>query len=392
MAIVLAVNTGSSSLKFACYGPGETHLYQGVISRIGLASGKFSVQDGNKTMLASNHDAFPSIDHACEAMFTWIGQQSSDWQPAVIGHRIVHGGPSFTKPQLIDADVISVIEGLAAYAPEHIPPALITIRYATTRYPDLPHVACFDTAFHRTMPKIAKTLPLPSKFTAHGLEKYGFHGLSYEFLLSTLLAEDATRIQCSKIIIAHLGHGASLAAVKDGHCIDTTMGFSPTGGFPMSTRTGDLDPEVVLYLLDHEHVPMTDMKNVLNKKSGLLAISECSDDMKDLLQNEESDEKCKFAVDYFVYHVSKHISALVCALGGLDILVFSAGIGEKSDVIRQRICGRLSIFGVELNDSRNAAHDNIISSDTSKVEVRMIPTNEELVIARQSVQIISGAL
>jgi acetate kinase len=392
MTIVLSLNTGSSSLKFACYGPGEALLYQGAISRIGLASGKFSIQDRNKTVLASNNDAYPSIDHACEAMFTWIGQQSGDWQPMVIGHRIVHGGPHFTKPQLITTYVITAIEGLAAYAPEHIPPALTSIRYATARYPDLPHVACFDTAFHRTMPNVAKRLPLPSKYTTHGLEKYGFHGLSYEYLVSTLIAEDAARVQCSKIIFAHLGHGASIAAVKNGQCIDTTMGFSPTGGFPMSTRTGDLDPEVVLYLLDHEHVPMTDMKNVLNKKSGLLAISEFSDDMKDLLNKEDSDEKCNFAVEYFIYHVSKHISALVCALGGVDILVFSAGIGEKSDVVRQRICERLSIFGVELNDSRNASHDNIISSDTSKVEVRVIPTNEELVIARQSAAVIGGSL
>ncbi len=392
MTIVLALNTGSSSLKFACYGPGEELLYQGAVTRIGLASGKFIVQNGSKTVLSTNNDAYPTIDNACEAMFTWIGQQSTNWQPVVIGHRIVHGGPNFTKPQLINAEVISTIESLAAYAPEHIPPALISIRYATTRYPDLPHVACFDTAFHRTMPKVAKTLPLPTKYTVHGLEKYGFHGLSYEYLLSALNAEGSTRVQRSKIVIAHLGHGASIAAVKNGHCIDTTMGFSPTGGFPMSTRTGDLDPEVVLYLLDHEHIPISDMKNVLNKKSGLLALSEFSDDMKDLLNKEDSDEKCKFAVEYFIYHVSKHISALVCALGGLDILVFSAGIGERSEIVRQRICERLSIFGVELSDSRNAIHDNIISTDNSKVEVRVIPTNEELVIARQSATVIGGCL
>ena len=386
-AIVLALNTGSSSLKFACYHcthTDETLLYQGSVTRIGLQNGKFSVVDGENKSITQETGSFPSIDAACEKMFSWIDSQAEDKRPIIIGHRIVHGGPNYSHPQHITESVMKALEEIQVYAPEHIPPALRTIHYATTAYPSLPHIACFDTAFHRTMYEVAQTYPIPVEYRRHGLQKYGFHGLSYEYLMSALRKEDEAKANTSRILIAHLGHGASMAAVKDGQCVDTTMGFSPTGGFPMSTRSGDLDPEVVLFLMHHEHIPIDNMKDVLNKKSGVLAISERSDDFKDLLTYEESDPKCHLAIEYFCYHVRKHMGALVAAMNGLDTLVFSAGIGEKSSELRKRICQGLEYLGVEIDEERNSRHDTVISSDRSKVVVRVINTNEEVVIARQS--------
>lgn len=388
---VLALNTGSSSLKFACYrcSDGNEHLlYQGSVTRIGLPNGKFSVNDGENKSIAQDTGSFPSIDAACEKMFSWIEGQNEEWRPAIIGHRIVHGGPNYSHPQHINEDVMAALEEIKVYAPEHIPPALKTISYARHAYPALPHIACFDTAFHRTMYEVAQTYPLPAIYRHHGLQKYGFHGLSYEYLMSVLRAEDESKANSSKILIAHLGHGASMAAIKDGRCIDTTMGFSPAGGFPMSTRSGDLDPEVVLFLMQHENIPIEDMKDVLNKKSGVLAISERSDDFKDLLAFEDSDPKCHLAIEYFCYHVRKHMGALVGALNGLDVLVFSAGIGEKSVELRKRICQGLEYLGVEIDDARNARNETVISTDSSRVVVRVINTNEEVVIARQSRKVV----
>jgi acetate kinase len=386
-SIVLALNTGSSSLKFACYrctNESEKLLYQGAVTRIGLASGKFSAVDGENNVIAQETGSYPSMNEACEKMFSWIDSQSVDHRPSIIGHRIVHGGPNYSHPQQITDSVMAELEDIKVYAPEHIPPALKTINYAFRAYPSFPHIACFDTAFHRTMYEAAQTYPLPPEYRHHGLQKYGFHGLSYEYLLGVLRSEDETRANSSRILFAHLGHGASMAAVKDGRCVDTTMGFSPAGGFPMSTRSGDLDPEVVLFLMQHEHIPVEDMKDVFNKKSGVLAISERSDDFKDLLTFEESDPKCHFAIEYFCYHVRKHIGALVSAMNGLDTIVFSAGIGEKSSELRKRICLGLEYLGVEVDDERNTRHNTVISSDRSRVIVRVINTNEEVIIARQS--------
>jgi acetate kinase len=264
-------------------------------------------------------------------MFQWIAALPGDLRPNVIGHRVVHGGPHFSVPTVINEAVLQALEEIKIYAPEHIPPALKTIEYAKDNYPALPNIACFDTAFHRSMPAVAQTLPIPASYRQHGLQKYGFHGLSYEYLLFELVRLDGLKALHGRVVFAHLGHGASLAAVRDGRCVDTTMGFSPTGGFPMSTRSGDLDPEVLLFLLQHEQVPLEEMKEVLNKRSGVLAISERSDDFRDLLDGESSgDPKCHLALDYFCYHLRKAIGALVAVLEGLDILVFRAGIGEKS--------------------------------------------------------------
>eukprot|EP00349_Pseudokeronopsis_sp_Brazil_P002787 CAMPEP_0202963836 /NCGR_PEP_ID=MMETSP1396-20130829/7875_1 /ASSEMBLY_ACC=CAM_ASM_000872 /TAXON_ID= /ORGANISM="Pseudokeronopsis sp., Strain Brazil" /LENGTH=394 /DNA_ID=CAMNT_0049685413 /DNA_START=37 /DNA_END=1221 /DNA_ORIENTATION=+ len=389
--IVLALNTGSSSLKFACYRcvtDNETLVYQGSVSRIGLASGKFSAYDEQGKVLVQENKSFPSIDAACEQMFRWIELQPPEMHPSIIGHRIVHGGPNYSHPQQITEEVMAALEEIKVYAPEHIPPALRTIAFARNAFPTLPHIACFDTAFHRTMYDVAQTYPLPVQYRHHGLQKYGFHGLSYEYLMSVLRKEDEARTNSSKILIAHLGHGASMAAVKNGRCIDTTMGFSPAGGFPMSTRSGDLDPEVVLFLMQHEGIPIDEMKDVLNKRSGVLAISERSDDFKDLLSFEESDPKCRFAIDYFCYHVRKHIGSLVGAMNGLDTLVFSAGIGEKSAELRRRICLGLEYLGVEIDDEKNNRHEPVISTSSSRVSVRVINTNEEVVIARQCIEVI----
>ena len=401
---VLALNTGSSSLKFSCYTfttdfPGGSLLYSGSLSRIGQQNGKFQVSDGQGSQLLPPQTLpLADINAACNQMFDWIKAQPTSYFPSCIGHRIVHGGPHFSNPHLINASLIETLEGLSVYAPEHLPPALKAITFAQQLFPSIPHVACFDTAFHASMPAVAKTYAVPETYRSHGLQKYGFHGLSYQYLMSVLEKESQEQSVSpslntvipskQRILLAHLGHGASMAAVKHGHCIETTMGFSPTGGFPMSSRSGDLDPEVVLFMLQHEGVPILDMKDTLNKRSGLVAFTSKGDDMRDLLTAEAAgDEEAHFAADYFVYHIVKHIGSLVACLGGLDVLVFSAGIGERSSPIRKRICEKLHYLGCEIDDLANEANLTVISTPTSSIVVRVIPTNEEIVIARLSLDL-----
>jgi acetate kinase len=385
-SIVLAINAGSSSLKFACYDCSteniEKLLCQGSITRIGSNGGNFSVADESGKSIHNINSNFPTIHTAAERMFQWITAQPLHLRPVIIGHRVVHGGRDYSRPELISEEVISTLENLSAIAPEHIPPVLKMIKYALKEYSTVPHIACFDTAFHRTMPEVAQMYAVPAIFRKDGLQKYGFHGLSYQYIMNVLHKEDDLNARTKRILIAHLGHGASMAAVKNGNCVDTTMGFSPCGGFPMSTRLGDCDPEVILYLIQHGGVPLAVMKDMLNKESGVLAISEKTGDFRDLLHEEESDIKCKLAIDYFCYHLRKHIGAMVSAMTGIDTLVFTAGIGENSSMMRKRICNGLEYLGIELDEGNNERNETVISSASSRVIVRVINTNEEVVIAK----------
>lgn len=418
--IVLTLNAGSSSLKFSCFSSGdspfnETLLFSGSVTGVGISNnGKFSVCDSQKNhIVAPQITEILNLDKACKLVFEWIASYilQNSLKLQVVGHRVVFGGTTYSSPQLIDDPLIEALESLSSFAPQHMPQALRSIALARLTFSScVKHIACFDTAFHRTIPTIASTYPVPQVYRDLGLQKYGFHGLSYEYLTTAISVD-----QSGRVILAHLGHGCSLAAVRDGVCIDTTMGFSPCGGFPMSTRCGDVDPEVVLFLLEcgqaisgsSTETLAADLKVLLNTQCGLVALSEVGDDMRDIEaavahgqdragSRENSFQRATFALDYFVHHLTKHLSGLVGVMGGLDGLVFSAGIGENSSVVRSMVCHRLQYLGVVLDETRNKVHGEhtggVISSERSSVGVRVVKTNEELIIARHAREMANSVL
>jgi acetate kinase len=280
------------------------------------------------------------------------------------------------------------MEEISAYAPEHLPQALKAVSHAGSLMPGVLQVACFDTAFHRSMPPVARLYPLPETVRKEGVERYGFHGLSYEYLQSELERQEGPAAVRGRMILAHLGHGASMAALQDGRSVETTMGFSPAGGLVMSTRTGDLDPGVILFLLQQDRLSSGEIKEMVNRHSGLLGVSGTSDDMRDLLAAEASDCRARQAVELFCYQARKSMGALAAVLGGLDMLVFTGGIGEHSAVVRSRICSGLEFLGIELDDAKNGANQPVISKEAGRVSVRVMKTNEELTIVRQTRRIL----
>jgi acetate kinase len=278
--------------------------------------------------------------------------------------------------------MVAELRKLSPFAPEHLPAEIALIEEFGRRFPKVPQVACFDTAFHRSLPRVAKLLPIPRRYDAIGVQRYGFHGLSYAYLMEKLEALPERAVSQGRIIIAHLGNGASMAAVRGGQCIDTTMGFTPAAGLVMSTRSGDLDPGLVAYLARAEGMNAEQFDQMINKRSGLLGVSETSSDMRDLLLKEDGDVRAAEALGLFCYQAKKWIGALSAALGGIDTLVFAGGIGENSPVVRGRICEGLFSFGIEIDSERNDSNDPIISKDGSRATVRVIPTDEELYIAQ----------
>jgi acetate kinase len=300
----------------------------------------------------------------------------------------VHGGTRYTRPQSITAEVLKELRRLSPYDPEHLPGEISLIEGFSRRYPTVPQVACFDTAFHRDMPRVARLLAIPRRYDADGVQRYGFHGLSYAYLMDELARVAGREAADGRVILAHLGNGASLAAVLAGKSVDTTMAFTPTAGLPMSTRSGDLDPGLVSYLARTDGMTVEQFHEMVNTKSGLLGISEISPDLRDLLAH-ESDVRAAEAVAFFCYQTKKWIGAFAAALGGLDTLVFSGGIGENSAVIRARICDGLGFLGLMLDEARNAAGDPIISQDKSEVTVRVIRTDEEIQIANSVSQLLA---
>jgi acetate kinase len=299
-----------------------------------------------------------------------------------VGHRVVHGGDRFSAPALVDDDLRDALADLAPLAPDHLPPALALIDATRAAWPALPQVACFDTAFHAGLPRVARVLPIPRRYEAQGLRRYGFHGLSYEFLLHELARIGDPGAQCGRVILAHLGNGASLAAVRDGRCIDTTMALTPASGLVMARRSGDLDPGLAALLARREGMTAERFHELVTQESGLLGLSETSPDLRELLARERDDPRAAEAIAIFCYQARKWIGAFAAALGGLDTLVFSGGIGENSAVIRERICADLGHLDLTLARDRNAAHAPLISTDASRVRVRVIRTDEELTIAR----------
>jgi acetate kinase len=373
--LILAINRGSSSIKFAVYPDSvEAPVLSGKLERIGLPEGAFRAVDNGHAPLVDQRVALPNHEAALKTLLDWLGSRKLDLR--VVGHRVVHGGMQYDRPQLVTPDLIAALKALIPLAPEHLPQEIEAIEAVGRLHPDLPQVVCFDTSFHRKMPRVAQLYGLPRELAEQGILRYGFHGLSYEYI-----AEQAPR---GRVIAAHLGNGASLAAILDGVSVDTSMGFTPTGGIPMSTRSGDLDPAVVLYLLREKNFAPAKMAELVNEKSGLLGLSGVSADMQDLLAHEHDNAAAAEAIAVFCYQVRKYIGAFAAALDGLETLVFAGGIGENAAPVRWRICEGLDFLGVLLDEAANTRNADVISTPESKVSVRVIRTNEELMVARHA--------
>ena len=381
---VLTVNGGSSSIKFALFDAGTAlrRTLAGSIERIGLPDATFVVKSLKKgdsftrSVTAANHTAAVGI------LMDWIEERIRRGELTAVGHRVVHGGPKYSEPQRITTEMVAELHQLQPFDPEHLPEEILLTEAFHRRFPDLVQVACFDTAFHHDLPRVAQQVPIPRRFEALGVRRYGFHGLSYAFLMEELARLAGTQAAQGRIILAHLGSGASLAAVNQGKSVDTSMGLTPTGGVPMSTRSGDLDPGLVWYLARTENITPKKFNEMVNFQSGLLGISETSSDMQDLLEREPSDVRAAEAVALFCYQVKKWIGAYAAALGGLDTLVFAGGIGENAPAVRARVCDGLAFLGIELEEKRNLANAAVISADSGRVAVRVIQTDEEWMIAK----------
>lgn len=385
---ILTINSGSSSIKFSVYeaGPDPSRLLSGRLERIGLADGRFSAFDAQGGPLASASLDFPDHGAALKKLFDWLAARPEGRGMGAVGHRVVHGGAEYATPRRIDTELLHELARLCPFAAEHLPHEIKAIEAVSSAFPGLPQVACFDTSFHRTMPQAATTFAIPAEFRAEGVMRYGFHGLSYEYIMEELTRIEPERSR-GRVIIAHLGNGCSMCAVKDGRSVDTTMGFTPLGGLVMSTRTGDLDPGIIVYLLKTRGYNPDELNELLNRRSGLMGISGISPDMGDLLEKQESAPSAALAVEVFCYHAKKFIGALAASLGGLDSLVFTAGIGENSPEIRERIAQGLGFLGIELDRAMNKKNGPVISK--GPVQVRVMKTNEELMIAREAWRVIS---
>ena len=381
---VLTINGGSSSIKFAVYRPGTPPIrgLSGKIDRIGLPGTTLAFHDPARG--GDDTQAIASGDHAAAArvLAEQLAERLVPDSLSAIGHRIVNGGTRYVDPQTIGEALLDELNRISAYAPEHLPAEIAMIELFGERMPGVPQIACFDTAFHRGMPRVAKILPIPRRYQADGVERHGFHGLSYTFLMEELARVAGTEAALGRIVLAHLGNGASLAAVRDGKGIDTSMGFTPAAGVPMSTRTGDLDPGLVAYFAQTENMSAQQFHKMINHESGLLGVSETSSDLRDLLEKEDTDIRAAEAVAMFCYQVKKTIGAFAAALGGLDLLVFTGGIGENSAEIRSRICEGLGFLGVQFDEMLNSAGGPLISADASRVAVRVIHADEDVVIAK----------
>jgi acetate kinase len=376
---IFCLNGGSSSVKFAVYriaDAGEERVFSGAIEAIGAEGGRAWLRAGDK-VLSDQSGSFPNHAEAVRVMFAALKTQGVT-QPAAAGHRIVHGGPKFTAPQRIDDRLKATLHELIPFAPLHLPSQVAMIEAVAAHFPDLPQVACFDTAFHRRMPEVAQRFALPGKLWEQGIKRYGFHGLSYEYVVSKLGAELGQRA-----VIAHLGNGSSMVALRDGVSIDTSMGMTPTGGFMMGTRSGDLDPGVLVHLLGAGY-SAEKLEALLNHEAGLLGVSGQSSEMKVLLEKRKNEPAAALAVQMFCYQARKFIGAFAAALGGLDTLVFTGGIGEHAATVRAEICSGLQYLGVALDGAANNRNAEVISAAGGRCVVRVVETDEDLMIARHT--------
>jgi acetate kinase len=396
---ILSVNGGSSSIKFSLYDAngGPERLLAGKIDRIGLAGAELTFTDsvrneqGHLPVRAAGTRGAAGTREAADFLLDWLQGREGAMPLSAVGHRIVHG-LHHRQPQLIDDGLLADLQEISSFDPDHLPGEIELIRHFRQRDPGLPQVACFDTAFHSTLPRVARLLPLPRRYDQAGIQRYGFHGLSYSYILGELTRIAGPVTAGGSVILAHLGGGASLAAVREGRSVDTTMGFTPTGGIVMGTRTGDLDPGVVWWILQNERLTAAQFSDLVNHQSGLLGVSGISSDMQDLLARESSDIGAAEAVALFCYQVKKCIGAFSAVLGGLDAIVFTGGIGEKSSMIRSRVCSGLEWLGVGLDQRANEKNELMISPAGSRVGVYAIPTDEELMIARAVKDLLGAGL
>lgn len=383
---ILAINGGSSSIKFAIFESDATlsrslvRSLSGRIDRIGREDASFAFNEAdNRQQMSQDFDA-TTYEVGKKCLIDWLDKKVGLDTIAAIGHRLVHG-MHHTAPELVTPTLLDELRQIIPCAPQHLPAQIDLIEAFCARLPVLPQVVCFDTGFHSTMPRVAKLLSIPRRFDRKGIQRYGFHGLSYEYLVQELVRLGDTAATRGCVILAHLGNGASLAAVRDGKSIDTSMGFTPAAGLPMSTRSGDLDPGLAGYLARTERMSVATFNQMVNHESGLIGVSELSSDMRDLHAKESEDIRAAEAVELFCYQTKKWIGAFVATLGGLQSLVFSGGIGENDPSVRFRICDGLACLGIEIDKARNDANAGVISSNSSRVTVRVIQTDEEQTIA-----------
>ena len=380
-AHVLALNSGSSSLKFGLYRVGAEKtelLLDGEAESIGDGKGKFHARDSQGKELLAETASIPSQQDVIKR----IGQLLVDQKtpvPEVIGHRVVHGGPQLRRHCVIDDAILKQLEAATAFAPLHVPPALKVIRFAQQHFPGVPQVACFDTVFHAGLPDVARVLPLPKELLAEGVQRYGFHGLSCESIVRQLADGLPERL-----VIAHLGNGASISAVRNGRSIDTSMGMTPSGGVVMGTRSGDLDPGVLIYLAREKKLDAGKLEDLIDHHSGLLGISGVGSDMRKLHEAAASNADARLAIDLFCYSVRKQIAGMAAALDGIDLLVFTGGIGEHDAEVRAAVCGGLSCVGVQIDAVRNRASRDPLSAAASRCVVRVLPSWEDEQIARHA--------
>jgi acetate kinase len=371
---ILTLNAGSSSLRFAVSSSAGARRVEGKFERIGRA-------DSLLNLPGRPSRPTPASDHAaCLPAIAAVLAEHTLPPPAAIAHRIVHGGPAHFEPARVTPDLLAELRAIQDFAPNHLPTAIALMEAARRQWPEPVQVACFDTAFHRDLPVAARLLPVPRRFARQGIRRYGFHGLSFTSVLGRLRRESGGTLP-RRLVLAHLGHGASMAAVLDGRSIDTTMGFTPAGGLVMSTRAGDLDPGLLGFLANREKLDGRGLERLVSAESGLLGLSETSSDTRDLLAREASDPQAAEALAVFVHQARKHLGALAAVLDGLDAVTFSGGIGENSSVLRARICAGFSHLGLQLDPAANEAHRPVISHRTSAVTVRILAADEESVLA-----------
>jgi acetate kinase len=386
---MLALNSGSSSLKFGLYrvGPSRTEvLLSGEAQSIGDKTGKFDVRTSRGNIVLSETLAIPSQREAIIRIARLLADSELP-APRAIGHRIVHGGPTLRQHCLIDASVLRQLEAAIAFAPLHAPSALSVIRFAQEHFPGLPQMACFDTAFHAELPEVARVIPIARELQGEGIERYGFHGLSCESILRQLASDLPDRL-----IIAHLGNGASVTAVKGGKSIDTSMGLTPTGGVIMGTRSGDLDPGVLIYLMREKKFDAGMLEELVDHRSGLLGISGVGSDMRRLHEAASSNARAHLAIQMFCYSVRKQVAAMIAALDGVDLVVFTGGIGENDGEARAAICSGLSWIGVSLDEARNRSATNPVNDPASRCLVQVLASQEDEQIARHSWALLAQSL
>jgi acetate kinase len=393
MQSILTINGGSSSIKFALYQTGEPlerRLY-GKVDRIGLPDARLSFTDVLPNQSDERRIDAPNHVACVPLLVELLEKKTGVSAVSAIGHRVVHGGPRYRDPLRVDGAMLEELRRISSFAPNHLPATIALMEVFAAKFPQVPQIACFDTAFHSTLPRVAKLLPIPRRYEAKGVRRYGFHGLSYSFLMQELEVVAGAKAARGRVILAHLGNGASMAAVRDGKSMDTSMGFTPAAGLVMSTRSGDLDPGLVAFLGRSEQMTETQFDRMIHHESGLLGVSEISSDMRGLLAREAADVRAAEAVALFCYQAKKWIGSFAAALGGLDTLVFAGGIGENCPSIRARICEGLGFLGIELNEARNAENAPVISAQTGRVTVRIIRTDEELMIARSVCRVLGLA-